>query len=99
MHSHPNNFYKSEESWWARETDGGGGRGRVKLPGRVHQQGAIDAGDLGRCQSGSQTGSQLWFVPITLLTLFNLGLAGWELRLQVSIHKENWEIHVCVRML
>lgn len=66
-----------------------------KLPGQVDQQGAIDTRDLCWCQSESQTGSQLWFVPITLLTLFNLGFG----QLRVSIHKENWEIHVCVRAL
>lgn len=48
---------------------------------QVDQQGAIDTRDLPRCQSGgwcSQTGSQLWFVPITLLTCFNLGFGQWR---------------------
>lgn len=56
-----------------------------KLPRQGDQQGAIDTRDLHWCQSESQTGSQLWFVPITLLTLFNLGFG--QLRAQTtSVH-------------
>lgn len=44
-----------------------------KRPRQVDQQGTIDSWDLYWCQSEGQTGSQLWFVPVTLLTLFNLG--------------------------
>lgn len=62
-------------------------RERDKLPGQVDQQGAIDTRDLCWCQSESQTGSQLWFVPITLLTLFNLGFG--RLRAQTtSVHSK-----------
>lgn len=58
-----------------------------KLPGQVDQQGAIDTRDLCRCQSESQTGSQLWFVPITLLTLFNLGF-GQSRAQTTSVHSQ-----------
>lgn len=66
-----------------------------KRPHQVDQQRAIDSRDLYLCQSGSQTGSQLWFVPITSLTLFNLGF-GQLAAQTTSVHwKRKWEIHIC----
>lgn len=66
-----------------------------KRPHQVDQQRAIDSRDLYWCQSGSQTGSQLWFVPITSLTLFNLGF-GQLAAQTTSVHwKRKWEIHIC----
>lgn len=73
-----------------------------KRPRQVDQQGTIDSWDLCWCQSEGQTGSQLWFVPVTLLTLFNLGF-GQLTAQTTSVHSHrklgNPRLHGCSESL